>query len=109
MPTTELSVPLRAAVDDSPLAGSLAAAPVEPPRHQVEPPERIVVGRVEYASRIGDQLLIVGRHGEQTDLSAGRRATGAVRHDVRHLALPPAASEPTTPPSPAASPRSKPP
>ena len=94
MPTTELSVPLRAAVDDSPLAGSLAAAPVEPPHHQVEPPERIVVGRVEYASRIGDQLLLVGRHGEQTDLSAGRRATGAVRHDVRHLALPPAASEP---------------
>lgn len=90
MPTTELTaVPAQAApVDDSPLAGSLAAAPAEPSQPQVLPPERIVVGQVEHASRVGDSIVLVGWHGEETDLSVGQRAADATRLDARHLALP---------------------
>ena len=49
------------------------------------PGERIVVGQVEYASRVGSQLLLVGWHGEE---SAEPGPPGAPRVDARFMTFP---------------------
>jgi hypothetical protein len=60
----------------------------DPPRPRALPSERVVVGAVRFASRVGDQLLVLGWHGEQTDHSATDSTAGAARIDSRHMALP---------------------
>jgi hypothetical protein len=66
----------------------LPALSADPTRPRALPSERVVVGAVRFASRVGDQLLVLGWHAEQTDRSATELAAGATRVDSRHMALP---------------------
>jgi hypothetical protein len=58
------------------------------PRPRALPGERIVVGSVRFASRVGDQLLVLaGTPSRPTDRPPSWRP-GATRIDSRHMALP---------------------
>ena len=87
MSTAELSAPQAPTEAHAPERQVPAAAAVEE-RAAVEPAERIVLGQVEFASRVGDQVLLVGWHGEESDLGAPERAARAGRLDARSLSIP---------------------
>ena len=83
MSTTDLTAP--------PTTVALPAVPpvdvVVPPR-RARPLERIVLGRVEHVARVGNQLLLVGWHGEESDLAAVEQADRASRLDARLMNFP---------------------
>jgi len=88
MSTAELSVPEALAPDAQVPAAAVVTAAVVETRSPVVPGERLVLGQVEFASRVGDQVLLVGWHGEESDLTAAERAAGAGRLHARSLSIP---------------------
>jgi GT2 family glycosyltransferase len=76
-------------VPDQPTAHDPLAAAVPAPRPATSrPTPRVVTGRVTHASRVGGTLLLVGWHGEETDLAAAQAVPHVAWHDARSMAFP---------------------
>ena len=71
-----------------PTVDATSTEDAETSRPRARPSERVVVGAATFASRVGDQLLILGWHAEQTDHTATQQSVAALRVDARHIALP---------------------